>query len=154
MKIADTRRINQERIGIVPVGVTIAVVIAQQIVLLADSVVGNLQRLIDGREEALGQVRDQVDKTSQVVLNVCRRQAAHEVKRAVKLLLGAVRHDASIKALERGNIKRLGAAGAKGTETIQNNGEGSDKGARAAAHHDKTLAHTELDCPYRTSLSA
>lgn len=76
----------------VPVGITVTVVITQEVVLLAYGIVGNLQRLVDGGKKTLSQVRNEVNKTSEVILDVRRWQAAHEVESAVKLLLGAVRH--------------------------------------------------------------
>ena len=63
----------------IPVRIAVAVVVAQQVVLLAGGIMGNLEGLIDGRQQLLRQLRHEINKTSQVILNVGRRHAAHEV---------------------------------------------------------------------------
>jgi len=78
--------------GVVTVGpgatiaISITVVIAKKIVTLLLLVVGDLQRLIDGAEEVLHEVGNEVDETSKVVLELSRRETTHKVECAIKLI--------------------------------------------------------------------
>lgn len=67
------------------VRVTIAVVVAQQVIFARLAVLGDLQRLVDGRQEVLAQGRRQIDEVDQVLLDLLGRQAAHQVERAIHL---------------------------------------------------------------------
>ena len=80
--------------------VAVAVIVAQQVVLADEFVARHLERLIDGAQQVLAQVGHQVDELRQVLLDLLRRQAAHQVEREVQLLtIGILRHSARRRVL-------------------------------------------------------
>ena len=50
------------------------------------TIICNLERLINRRQQLLSEVRHQVNQSSQIVLNLCWWQAPHQIKSAVKLI--------------------------------------------------------------------
>ena len=68
------------------VGVGVSVVVAEEVVTLRGGVVGDLKRLIDGGEEVLNKVGDEVEKPAEVVLEVRGGKSSHEVKCTIKLV--------------------------------------------------------------------
>mmetsp|Transcript_31328 Transcript_31328/g.48900 ORF Transcript_31328/g.48900 Transcript_31328/m.48900 type:complete len:229 (-) Transcript_31328:11-697(-) len=78
--------------GVVLVGprrtvrVTITVVITQQVITVGSLVSGNLERLINSREEMFAKIRDQINQIGQVVLNIGRRHTPHQIKSTIKLI--------------------------------------------------------------------
>eukprot|EP00052_Salpingoeca_macrocollata_P016164 m.129529 g.129529 ORF g.129529 m.129529 type:complete len:353 (+) comp19950_c1_seq1:41-1099(+) len=76
------------------VRVAVAVVVAQQVVLLGALVFGNLQRLVDGRKQVLTQRRHQIHQAGQVFLNVLRWQTPHKIQGTVQ---ASVRHCGAVR---------------------------------------------------------
>lgn len=78
--------------GVVSVGpggtvrVGVSVVVAEKVVTLDRGVVGDLEGLIDGGEEVLNKVGDEVEKTAEVILEVCGGKSSHEIKSTVELV--------------------------------------------------------------------
>jgi len=68
------------------IAISITVVIAKEVIALLLLVVSNLQGLINSAEKVLDEVRNQVDQTGEVVLQICGRKTTHEVKCAIKLV--------------------------------------------------------------------
>jgi hypothetical protein len=69
----------------VPVGITVAVVVAEEVVTASLGIVGHLEGLIDHAEQLLGEVGDKVDETRQVVLDGGGRHTPHQIQRTVEL---------------------------------------------------------------------
>jgi hypothetical protein len=70
--------------GNIPVRITIAVVVAQEVVTLGSGIVRNLEGLINSREQMLAEIRNKINETGEIVLDLRWRQSTHQVKSAVK----------------------------------------------------------------------
>jgi len=68
------------------IAISITIVIAKKIIALLLLIVSDLERLINSAQKVLHQVRDEVDKTSKVILQLCRRETAHQIKCTIKLI--------------------------------------------------------------------
>jgi hypothetical protein len=66
------------------IGVSISIIVAEQIVTLSALVMGHLEGLVHSRQEILHQVRNQINQTSQILLRLRRRQTPHQIKRTVQ----------------------------------------------------------------------
>jgi len=82
--------VGQRGIVLVGPGATIAIsitiVIAKKIITLLLLVVSDLKRLINSAEKILNKIGNQIDQTSKVILQLCRRKTTHKIKCTIKLV--------------------------------------------------------------------
>lgn len=81
-----------------PVAVAVAVVVAEEVLATRLLVLRNLERLVDGAEQLLAQVRREVDELAEMLLAVLRRKPSHQVQRAVQARLALKRNKRKVVA--------------------------------------------------------
>jgi len=68
------------------IAIGITVVVAEEVVALLLLVMGDLEGLVNSAKKVLHEVGNEVDETSKVVLQLCRRETTHKVKSTIKLV--------------------------------------------------------------------
>lgn len=81
-------RVKQSRVYgreyFIPIAVPVAIVVANQILLPSCTICTQLQRLIDRAQEVVSVIGRDVDKGSDVFLDLCRRKSTHEVEHVIE----------------------------------------------------------------------
>jgi len=78
--------------GIILVGpwatitISITIVIAKKVITLLLLIVSNLKRLINSAKKVLNQIGNQINQTSKVILELCRRKTTHKVKSTIEFI--------------------------------------------------------------------